>query len=152
VVDEGLAVTVAPDEEDKLAAGAQEYVVPPFAVNTTLPPGHVEGAEGVTETAKFGATFTTISSVPVHPFALVTVTIYVAVDAGVAKGFEIFALLNPVAGDHAYIVPPEACNCALPPPKQSVVSEPALAITGNKTVTTTVSASVQPEAFVTVTI
>ena len=33
------------------------------------------------------------------PHEVVAVTTYVVVDAGVATGFEIFGLLNPVAGD-----------------------------------------------------
>ena len=67
-------------------------------------------------------------------------------------GFGTLVLLSPVDGDQAKVVPPVACNCALPPPEQMVVSFPAFARTGIETVTTTVSASVQPETLVTVTI
>ena len=45
-------------------------------------------------------TIIVISSVAVHPGPLDTVTIYVVVIAGLAKGFEIFVALNPAEGLH----------------------------------------------------
>ena len=48
-----------------------------------------------------GFTVTVIcSEVSAHTSAPVAVTVYVVVEFGVAIGFEIFALLNPTAGDH----------------------------------------------------
>ena len=53
-----------------------------------------------------------------------TVTTYVVVETGFAIGFEIFGLFNPVVGDHAYPVPPEAVSVVFPP-LQMVTSGPA---------------------------
>lgn len=57
-------------------------------------------------------TVTTTVSVA-FPHEVVAVTTYVVVVAGVATGLEIFGLLSPVAGDHAYEVPPEALSVVL---------------------------------------
>ena len=53
-----------------------------------------------------------------------TVTTYVVVETGVATGFEMFGLLRPVVGVHAYPVPPEAFSVVLPA-LQMVASGPA---------------------------
>ena len=43
-------------------------------------------------------TLTVIASLEVHPFASVTVVVYVLVALGLAIGFETVLLLNPVVG------------------------------------------------------
>jgi hypothetical protein len=59
-------------------------------------------------------TSTTTVAVP-GPQAVVAVTTYVVVEAGVAMGLEIVELLRPVAGDQEYEVPPPAVKEADPP-------------------------------------
>jgi hypothetical protein len=54
-------------------------------------------------------TVTKTASVAVQPFAvLVTVTVYVVVDVGLALGWAIFVALNPAEGAHVYVLPPIA--------------------------------------------
>ena len=45
-------------------------------------------------------TVTVTLSVPVHPFPLSTVSVYVVVAVGFAMGFEILELLSPEDGAH----------------------------------------------------
>jgi len=52
VVVVGKAVTTDPVVPDKPVPGDQLYVLAPPAVSTTLPPGHIEGADGVTVIGK----------------------------------------------------------------------------------------------------
>ena len=47
-----------------------------------------------------GVTVTVTTSVEEQPFISLPVTVYVVVEAGVAKGFEIVALSNDAAGVH----------------------------------------------------
>lgn len=52
---------------------------------------------------------------PVHPFALVPVTVYVVVTLGVAITVAPLAIDNPSAGLHAYVFAPLAVNVTLLP-------------------------------------
>src|SRR6218665_2049527 len=98
-------------------------VGPPTApLSVVLPP-----AQMVTSGPAFAtsaSTVTVTASVPEHP-PLEAVTVYVVVAVGVATGLAMLALLNPVVGNHVYVVPPEAPSVAVPP-QASVMSAPAL--------------------------
>jgi len=63
-----------------------------------LPPVHMVGLDGVMFSAGGLCTATDTVALPVQPLLLAPVTVYVVFDAGLAKGFAIFALLKPVAG------------------------------------------------------
>jgi hypothetical protein len=69
-------------------------------------------------------TFTVCDAVAVQPFASVTVTVYVVVDAGVTVIDEV---VSPV--DHAYDVPPPAVRVALVPAQIAV--GPVIAAVGS---------------------
>jgi hypothetical protein len=81
-------------------AGSQVYDVPPEAESVTAAP-----LQMATSTPAFaiGAGFTVTITVDdaVHPFAPVTITVYVVLVAGVATGLAAVALLSDAAGDHA---------------------------------------------------
>ena len=78
-------------------------------------------------------TSTTTVAVP-GPQGVVTVTTYVVVETGLATGFEMAALLSPVAGDHEYEVPADAVSVVLPPVQMVVFG---LAVTTGALVTVT---------------
>ena len=56
-------------------AGDQVYVEAPLAVKPTLEPMQIAGAAGVTVTVGRGFTVTVTVCVPVHPAAVVPVTV-----------------------------------------------------------------------------
>ena len=62
-----------------------------------------------------------------------------------------FVALRPVAGDHAYWVPPVALNVVLPP-VHIALFKPALAFGGGFTVSTMLLVPEQPLALVAVTV
>ncbi len=131
-------------------AGDQEYVIPPLAFSVVDVPRQI--VISVPAFAGAGLPIVIItSSVPVQPDPSVTVTIYVVVADGEATGFEIFVALNPVAGPHEYVVPPDAERVVFPP-GHIVTSNPAYAGAAPCTVTTTLSEAVQPLPSVIVTI
>ena len=89
-------------------------------------------------------TFTVTVDVAVHPLLPVTITVYVVVDVGLAVGCASVVELNPVAGNHAYVLPTIA---AVPIAPLVVVQfkfnvEPASAVGFAFTVTITVSEQV----------
>ena len=73
-----------------------------------LPPAQIVAAP-LAVTVGSGVTVTITDAVAEHPKD-VPVTVYVLVTVGEAIGFAIFVALNPVAGDHVYVVPPFASN------------------------------------------
>src|SRR5262245_48352313 len=93
-----------------------------------------------------GFTVTVEVALFVQPLALVTVTVYVVVDVGLAVGLLIPALLNPVAGVHEYVVPPVALSWAVAPTQ--IVAELALTTGNGFTVTVEVVVFTQPLALV----
>ena len=91
------------------------YVPPPLAVRTAVAPAHMipsllvvpEVSATKIAAAGNGLTVMVVLAVAVHPFALVTVTVYVVVPAGVTVIAEVVA---PVL--HAYVPPPLAVSKA----------------------------------------
>ena len=69
-----------------------------MAVNVVLLPIQIEVVP-VIFTTGIGVTLTVTTSVLEHP-EVVPVTVYVVVEEGVAKGFGLVGLLNPVVGNH----------------------------------------------------
>jgi hypothetical protein len=113
------------------AAGVHTYVLPPTAALPIVIDGVVQVI--ILSTPAFAegrsvSIVTVAASVEEHPFAVfVTVTVYVP--GVLAIGCAIAALLNPAAGDHAYVLPATA---AVPIVKDgllhvSTLSAPALA-------------------------
>lgn len=70
-----MAVTLAPVVALRPAPGLHVYVVPPVAVSTTLPAGHIVGLAGVTLTVGVGFTVTLTVPVLLQPAADVPVTV-----------------------------------------------------------------------------
>jgi len=107
VVTAGLAVTDAPAVAESPVDGDHVYVPPtpaPLAVNVTagalahlVTDGHVIVGPGVTVTVH--------KVVPIHPDAVVPVTVYVVVTAGLAVIGDPVVADNPVAGDQVYVPP-----------------------------------------------
>jgi hypothetical protein len=117
VVEAGLAVTGEPVDELKSFEGDQEYVVAPPAVRVALCwPAHIAGGV-VTVTTGSGFTVTVTCPVAVHPFE-VPVTVYIVVEVGLAVTGEPMVELNPVAGDHTYVVAPVAVSDVVDCPLQ----------------------------------
>jgi hypothetical protein len=110
VVDDGLALTVAPVVALNPEAGDQLYVVAPLAVREILPPGQMDGLAGVADTVN--PPFETVAlAVPVQPFALVMVTVYVPAASPVA----VAEVCPP--DDHKYVkgvFPADAETVAVP--------------------------------------
>ena len=80
-------------------AGLQEYEVEaPLAVSVVLLPAQIVVVPD-TVIVGIGFTVTVTVVVPVQE-PCVPLTVYVVVAAGDATGFEMLALLRPVAGDH----------------------------------------------------
>jgi len=148
VVDAGLATGLAIAALLNPVLGLHEYVVPPLAPNVVeLPEQKLTSAPAFA--TGVGVTVTTTASVEEQvPFDAVTV--YVIVVLGEATGFAMFVALNPVAGNHVYVVPPEADKFVLVP-EQIAASAPAFAVGEGFTVTTTTSVEVH-EPFATVTV
>lgn len=108
VVDDGLAVTLAPVELLSEAEGVHTYEEAPLAVSVAGEPLQI---------AVFGETVrvmvltvTVPWAVAVHPFASVPVTVYVMVEVGLAVTEEPVVALNPVAGVHVYELAPLAVS------------------------------------------
>ena len=103
-----------------------------------LPPKQIVAGEPA---LAVGVVFTVIATVAVaeHPL-VVPVTVYVVVADGVAFGFAIEGLLNPVVGNHAYVVPPLAVNGVEVP--EQIVAVP-LADTDGIGLTVTVTTCVE---------
>ena len=86
-------------------------------------------------------------SLLVQVFVPVTTTVYVVLANGLATGFAILELLSVAAGVHAYVTPPEACNCTdwL---TQMVSALEMLMVGRGFTVTSTVSFAIHPKLVV----
>jgi hypothetical protein len=80
-----------------------------------LLPEQIVGEAGVTVTIKDGTTVTVTFTVSLQPPALVPITVYTAVAAGLAVTELPVVALNPAAGDHVYVDAPLAVNKVLPP-------------------------------------
>ena len=83
-----LSVTVllapVPNPPDQL------YVFAPLAVNSELAPEHIAVGLADADTVGNGFTITLTVAVPVHPAALVPVTVYVVVELGVTVMLAVF--------------------------------------------------------------
>ena len=105
-----MAAVVAPP-------GAHEYVPPPLAVKVALAPSQIIPSLAVTEASvtvidAVGNALTVMVAavVAVHPFAFVTVTVYVAVLLGDTDGEP-----AKLPGCQLYEIPPVALNVDVPP-------------------------------------
>jgi hypothetical protein len=98
IVEDGLAVTLAPVVELRFVAGDHVYVLAPLAVSVALCPMQMVGF-GVTVTTGIGFTVTVTCAVAVHPRTS-PVTVYVVVVVGFAVTVAPVVELKPVAGDH----------------------------------------------------
>jgi hypothetical protein len=134
----------------------------PLAVKSTKSPVQIvasltckpEVSETVIEAVGKLITVSVLFDVAEHPAVLVTVTVYVVVEAGLG---EIDAVVAPV--DQAYVPPPVAVKVALAPeqivPSLLVVPEVSTAeilVVAEETVTVELAVPVQPFAFETVTV
>ena len=73
----GVAVTVAPNDDDKLDEGLHKYDTPPLAASVADAPGHIIPLEGVMLVLIAGIllTVTVAEAIAEHPFASVPVTV-----------------------------------------------------------------------------
>lgn len=134
----GDAVTVAPVVPLNPVAGLHTYEPAPLAVIPTLLPAHTAGLAGETDMVISASTFTSAVAVLVHPLC-VPVTVYVCVLVGEAATVAPVVPLNPVAGDHEYVVAPLAVSVVLPP-VQMVLESGVTVITGSGVTVTVVVA------------
>lgn len=83
VVDNGVALTIAPVEALKVAEGVHVYVAAPDAVRFTFPPGQIVGVNGATDIVGVGFTVTTTDAgiTLLQPVDVPT-TVYVVVMPG----------------------------------------------------------------------
>jgi hypothetical protein len=124
-----------------------EYEVFAAAVSVTLPPlQKVSGPLAVTFAFAAGLTVTVCEAVAEQPFASVTATVYVVVEAGVTVIDDVVA---PV--DHENDVPPLAVSVALVP-AQIADGPEMVAVGSGLTVMVCDALFVQPRASVTVTV
>ena len=100
VVVPGVNKTEAPAVTSKFVAGVQEYVVAPVAVNVAVAVAQI--VTSATTIVGSGFTVISTSSVEIHPFASVPVTVYVPVAAGVN------AVPFVTTGAQVYVAPPVA--------------------------------------------
>jgi hypothetical protein len=84
--------------------------IPPVAVNETESPGQSGGTAQTMAHIGAGFTVTVVVHVPLHPFASVTVTVYVVVEVGLT-------VIEAVVADvlHRNEVPPDAVSVDEPP-------------------------------------
>ena len=85
---------------DRPVDGLHVYVLAPLAVSVVLLPLHIDGAAGVTLIAGLGFTVTVTVVVLLHPAALVPITVYVVVAAGLAVTVAPVVADKPVEGLH----------------------------------------------------
>jgi len=99
------------------------------------PPGQI-AAEPETAAVGWGSTVTVTDGalLEVQPFASVTVSVYVVVDAGVATGAQLAAFERPAAGAHEHDTPPDPDSGA-DAPAQISAEPPADAVGRGFTVT-----------------
>src|SRR6185312_2548489 len=154
VVDVGLAVgldTVVPDNP---VDGVHAYVLPP----TALAPIDVDDPVQIVALVPAEATgklltVTVTLLAFTQPLELVSVTVYVVVEVGLAVGLEVVVPDKPVDGVHAYVLPPTAlAPIDVDEPVQIVALEPADATGRLLTVTVTLFEFTQPLELVSVTV
>ena len=142
VVTVGLTVMVA-----VVAPVLQRNDVPPDAVSVAEPPIQIIGLGQVMLHTGNGFTVTVVEHELVHPFAFVTVTVYVVVVVGLTVIEAVVAVLL-----HRNDVPPEAVNVDEPPIQIDGFAGVMLHVGGGFTVTVVEHELVQPLALVTVTV
>ena len=98
VVAVGVAVTVLPVAEDKVAAGDQVYEEPPETVSVLVPPSQKSDDVDVIDTVAAARADTETDDVAEHPFTSVPVTVNVVLEEIVAVGEFIEGLSRAVAG------------------------------------------------------
>jgi hypothetical protein len=87
--------------------GNQEKELPPLACSGMESPRQIETSAPALAVGS-GKTFTSMSSVPVHPEELVIVTVYVVGFCGRAIGSNILTALKPKGGNQEKELPPLA--------------------------------------------
>jgi hypothetical protein len=100
IVEDGLAITLAPVVEFRVVAGLHEYMFAPPAASTVDCPSQIV-TDGETVTTGSGLTVTVTCAVAVHPFRS-PVMVYVVVEDGLAVTLAPIVALNAVDGLHAY--------------------------------------------------
>ena len=101
VVAVGVAVTVLPDAEDKVAAGDHVQEEPPDAVSVLVPPSQKSDDVDETNNVAAARTETETDEVAEHPFKSVPTTVKVVFAEIVADGEFKVALETAVAGCQA---------------------------------------------------
>jgi hypothetical protein len=119
--------------------------VAPLAVRSVELPLQMVVGLPLMDTVGFGTTVTVTVAVFEHEPDL-PVTVYVVVPGGVAIGFALVVLVNPVAGDQEYVKAPVAVNWLLPPAQMEGLV--ALAVTLSDKITLTVAVAVAEQPFV----
>lgn len=144
VVDIGVSVTFAPDNDP----GIQLYVAAPNPSSVTVSPAQI--VEGVATAVTAGDTSTVMvtTSVAVHPFPSVPITVYVVLLAGMTET----GLPEIAPGFHSYVAAPLPVSSTGEPEQTVVKSADALTVGTGRTVTGTVAVFVQPLASVPVTV
>lgn len=107
VVDDGVAVTVAPVVALRPVAGNHEYVEPPLAVMVVALPLHNVVVPPVTVTVGKALTVMVCVALVTHPLE-VPVTVYVLVVVVAEVTVAPVVAFNPVAGLQVYVVEPDA--------------------------------------------
>jgi hypothetical protein len=138
------------DEIDALlrsVTGNQLYVPPPDPFNVVLSP--LQKATSAPATAT-GNVFTVTSTLSVltHPFASVSVSVYVVVAEGFATGLVQLVHERPAAFDHTIVPVPVPVNVVLSP-LQIATSDPARTEGRGFTITATESSGLVHPATVT---
>ena len=128
-------MVVAPGESEIVVpetnSGAQMYVLAPDAViDVLLPTQTVDGVALIVIVGN-GFTVTVTVAESTHPSVDVPVTVYVVVEAGEASGLFIVDDDNPAAGDHEYVLAPDAITLTGAPPAHSSGAAGENVITGN---------------------
>jgi hypothetical protein len=99
-------------------------VLAPAAVSVDEAPEHI--VAGVADTVTLGKGLIVIVTVPVpvHPFGVVAVTVYVVVTVGEAVTVAPVVALSPVAGDHVKLEAVDAVAVsACDPPEHNVTGD-----------------------------
>jgi hypothetical protein len=152
VVEDGLALGEQLEALSRPVEGNQEQLVPPEPDSAVEEPAQIVADPEATAVG-FGLTVTvTVGAfVEEQPLALVTVSVYVVVEAGDACGEQLEALSSPVAGSQAQLVPPEP-ESAVDDPAQIGADPEATAVGFGLTVTVTVGALMDEHPFAPVTL
>jgi len=117
----------------------QLYVLAPLAVNTEVPPTHIDVGDAVTLIVGVEFTVTVTVAVLLHPTPLDPVTVYVVLLVGATV---ILAVLPPVL--QLYVLPPLAVNTEVPPTHIDDGDAVILIVGVEFTVTVTVAVLLHP--------